>query len=185
VRAEVYSHPLPPTTDALPDPRAIRRILRMTSRRLLALTLSGSLVFLSVPAAGVEKPPGDPAKLVVTVTPSPAPAGSAVEVVVRVEPNPGIKVNRYPKMRLQVPASAGLVLAAEAAVGASEMPPLERAEANYYKTVDPVAVKMSLDPKAPRGAHEVPAKFTYFYCVAASGYCAPERVSITIPLAVR
>jgi hypothetical protein len=31
----------------------------------------------------------------------------------------------------------------------------------------------------------VQAKFTYYYCVAASGFCAPERTSITIPLDVR
>jgi hypothetical protein len=137
------------------------------------------------PAASAEKPAGDPAKLVITVTPANVAAGNAVEVVVRVEPNPGIKVNRYPKMKLQIPASAGLVAEAEASVGASEMPPLERAEANYYKTVDPVAVTVSVDPKAPKGTHKVPARFTYFYCVAASGYCAPERASITIPVTVR
>jgi hypothetical protein len=126
-----------------------------------------------------------PAKLLVTVTPPHAAPGEAVEVVVRVEPNPGIKVNRYPKMKLQVPASAGLVGEAEASVGAAGMPPLEQAEANYYKTVDPVALKVTLDPKALKGSHKVPAKFTYYYCVAASGFCAPERASITIPLDVR
>jgi len=134
---------------------------------------------------GNPKPAGDPAKLVVTVTPPSAAPGEAVEVVVRVEPNPGIKVNRYPKMKLQVPAAAGLVGEAEASVGASEMPPLEHAEKNYYTTVDPVSVKVSVDPKAPKGAHKVAAKFTYYYCVAASGFCAPERATLTIPLQVR
>ncbi|HET9299048.1 MAG TPA: hypothetical protein VFO11_03825, partial [Candidatus Polarisedimenticolaceae bacterium] len=121
----------------------------------------------------------------VTVNPPAAAPGQQVEVSVRVEPNPGIKVNRYPKMKLQVPAAAGLVGEAEVSVGASEMPPLEQAEQNYYKTVDPVTVKVSVDPKAPKGTHKVQAKFTYYYCVAASGYCAPERASLTIPLQVR
>ena len=147
----------------------------------------GSLL-VSAALAGVPggaKPAGDPAKLVVTVTPPAASPGEAVEVMVRVEPSPGIKVNRYPKMKLQVPAAAGLVGEAEASVGASEMPPLEHAEKNYYTTVDPVSVKVSVDPKAPKGAHKVPAKFTYYYCVAASGFCAPERATLTIPLQVR
>ena len=140
-------------------------------------------LFLAGPGAG--KPAGDPAKLVITVTPPQAAPGEAVEVMVRVEPNPGIKVNRYPKMKLQVPASAGLVGEAEVSVGAAGMPPLEQAEANYYKTVDPVSVRVTLDAKAPKGSHKVAAKFTYYYCVAASGFCAPERASITIPLDVR
>ncbi len=147
----------------------------------------GTLLFSAALASGpgATKPAGDPAKLVVTVNPAAAAPGQQVEVVVRVEPNPGIKVNRYPKMKLQVPATAGLVGEAEVSVGASEMPPLEQAEQNYYKTVDPVTVKVSVDPKAPKGAHKVQAKFTYYYCVAASGYCAPERASLTIPLQVR
>ena len=147
-------------------------------------------VFLVVSAAlagipGGGKPAGDPAKLVVTVRPTAATPGEAVEVVVQVEPNPGIKVNRYPKMKLQVPATPGLVGEAEVSVGSSEMPPEEHPEANYYKTVDPVTLKVAVDPKAPKGTHKVAAKFTYYYCVAASGYCAPERASLTIPLQVR
>lgn len=147
----------------------------------------GLLLGASLPAgaAGAAKPAGDPARLVITVTPTQAGPGDEVEVVVRVEPNPGIKVNRYPKMKLQVPATAGLVGEAEISVGAAEMPSLEHPETNYYKTVDPVALKVQVDPKAPRGTHKVAAKFTYFYCVAASGFCAPERASITIPLNVR
>ena len=147
----------------------------------------GTLLFSAALAAGpgATKPAGDPAKLVVTVNPPAAAPGQQVEVVVGVEPNPGIKVNRYPKMKLQVPAAAGLVGEAEASVGASEMPPLEHAEKNYYTTVDPVSVKVSVDPKAPKGAHKVQAKFTYYYCVAASGYCAPgtKDVVFTVPVA--
>ena len=143
------------------------------------------LVSAAFAGMGGAKPAGDPAKLVITVNPPAAAPGEAVEVVVRVEPNPGIKVNRYPNMKLQVPAAAGLVREAEVSVGSSEMPPEEHPEANYYKTVDPVSLKVGVDPKAPKGAHKVPAKFTYYYCVAASGYCAPERVSLTIPLQVR
>jgi hypothetical protein len=154
---------------------------------LALLVLAGLPSAGSTPAAaaGAPKPAGDPAKLVITVTPSTVQAGEDVEVSVRVEPNPGIKVNRYPKMRLQVPASAGLVAEAEASVGAAQMPPMEKAEANYYKTVDPVTLKVAVDPKAAKGKHTVPAKFTYYYCVAASGFCAPERASITIPVTVR
>jgi hypothetical protein len=88
-------------------------------------------------------------------------------------------------MKLQVPPPPGWWARRRRRWVPSEMPPLEHAEKNYYTTVDPVSVKVSVDPKAPKGAHKVPAKFTYYYCVAASGFCAPERATLTIPLQVR
>ena len=65
-------------------------------------------------------------------------------------------------------------------------PPLpDQLEANYFKTVDPVKLKLHLDGAASKGAHEVQARLTYFYCVASSGYCAPEKVELKVPVVVR
>lgn len=137
------------------------------------------------PAESAVAPPTEPAKLHVTVAPQTVSPGGEVEVTVRLAPGPGIKINRYPKMKLQVAAQAGLVAAAEAAVGSKELPPLDKPEANYYKSVDPVALKFVLDPKVSPGLHQIPAKFTYYYCVAASGFCAPKPTTIEIPVTVR
>lgn len=126
-----------------------------------------------------------PAKIDVSVSPAQVTPGGTAQVTVRLLPVAGVKINRYPKMKLQVPARDGLVRAAEVAVGASELPPLDRPEANYYTTVDPVQLSVVVDAGARKGTHRIPAKLTYYYCVAASGFCAPEPVSLTIPITVR
>ena len=58
-------------------------------------------------------------------------------------------------------------------------------ENNYFKTIDPVELTLHLDPKVKSGRHEVAGQLSYFYCVAASGYCAPAKVPVTIPVTVR
>ncbi len=107
-------------------------------------------------------------------------------MTITLRPNAGIKLNKYPKIKVQVPGAAGLVAAAEGAIGNAAPPPADHLEANYYKgVVDPLVVTLHVDKSAARGAHEVPAKLTYFYCVTASGYCAPAKVDVTLPLTVR
>ena len=32
---------------------------------------------------------------------------------------------------------------------------------------------------------EIEAKLTYYYCVVESGFCAPKRVPVNIPLKIR
>jgi hypothetical protein len=78
------------------------------------------------------------------------------------------------------------VAAAEASVGNAGPPSADNLEANYFKgETDPLSVTLRLDPAARRGAHEIAGKLSYFYCVAASGYCAPAKVDVTIPVTVR
>jgi hypothetical protein len=88
-------------------------------------------------------------------------------------------------IKLRVPGQDGLVQPAEAAIGSTKPPPPDKLETNYYKNVDPVELRVELDSSAPKGRHEIPAKLTYFYCVAASGFCAPAKVKLGIPVTVR
>ena len=107
-------------------------------------------------------------------------------MTVTLRPNAGIKLNKYPKIKLQVPGAPGLVAAAEGAIGNAAPPPADHLDANYYKGgVDPLVVTLHLDKAATPGPHDVPAKLSYFYCVAASGYCAPAKVDVALPLTVR
>lgn len=107
-------------------------------------------------------------------------------MTITLRPNAGIKLNKYPKIKVQVPASSGLVDAAEGAIGNAAPPPPDHLDANYYKgSVDPLVVTLHVDKSATSGTHEVPAKLTYFYCVAASGYCAPAKVDVALPVTVR
>src|SRR6185369_5191354 len=94
-------------------------------------------------------------------------------VTLRLTPAEGIHINRYPKMRLKVEQQQGLASAAEVAVGNDEPPPPDKIEQNYYdKTVAPIELPLRLDPSAGSGAYELHGQLTYYYCVAASGFCA-------------
>ena len=43
---------------------------------------------------------------------------------------------------------------------------------------------LRLDKAAPSGKHEIQGKLSYAYCVIASGYCAPVRVPVNIPVQI-
>ena len=75
--------------------------------------------------------------------------------------------------------------AAEGVLGTNEAPPADKMDTNYFKTIDPVTLTLPVAGDAPAGKHEIPAKLIYYYCVAASGYCAPARVQLKIPVTVR
>jgi len=145
---------------------------------------------LVVPAWAVPSPrtPADeaPVDVTIVVAPEAVPAGGETSVTVRLLPRSGIKLNKYPKIRLQIPAAVGVVQAAEGSIGAAGPPAADQLEANYYKgSVDPLTVPLRLDESVSKGRHDVVGKLSYFYCVAASGYCAPAKVDVTIPVTVR
>ena len=104
---------------------------------------------------------------------------------VRLEPKDGVKINRYPKIKLTVPEQAGLTGESVVEIGNDTPPPPGKMESNYYKTVDPVELRLTLDDKAPSGRHELEGKLTYFYCVVKSGFCAPKRLALKIPVTVQ
>ena len=58
--------------------------------------------------------------------------------------------------------------------------------ANYYgASVDPVVFDLTLDAGAAPGAHAIPAQLKYYYCVKKSGFCAPKKTAIEIPVTIR
>jgi hypothetical protein len=127
-----------------------------------------------------------PIKVTVAVSPAAVGAGSDASVTVRLDPRPGIKMNKYPKIKLQIPAVPGLVAAAEQSLGNPAPPPADQLDANYFHGgVDPLTITLHLDGQAAKGPHEIRAKLSYFYCVAASGYCAPAKTVLTIPVTIR
>ena len=121
-----------------------------------------------------------------TVSQQSAGPGSDASVLVKLDPKPGIKLNKYPKIKLQVPAVDGLVAGAEQSVGNTAPPAADQLEANYFHGgVDPLNLTLHIDPAAAKGRREIHAKLSYFYCVAASGYCAPAKTELTIPVTIR
>ena len=121
----------------------------------------------------------------VAVQPAAVAPGGEAEVTVKVSPRPGIKLNRYPRIRVAVPGVEGLVAAAEGSVGNDAPPPPDRLEGNYFESAEPLRLKLRLDGAAAKGKHTIEAKLSYFYCVAASGFCAPAKEILRIPVTVR
>jgi hypothetical protein len=64
-------------------------------------------------------------------------------------------------------------------------PPPEQSGGNYYDRVDPLRIEIPMDKAAKPGKHEIEAKLKYFYCVKKSGFCAPKRTTVKIPVKVR
>jgi hypothetical protein len=153
------------------------------------LATSIALVAFSTTPASPDARPGSadpPIKISVSVSPESVPSGSEAAVTVQLDPKPGIKLNKYPKIKLQVPEVAGLVAAAEQSMGNPSPPPADQLDANYFHgSVDPLKVTLHMDAQAAKGRHDLHAKLSYFYCVAASGYCAPGKAEVTIPVMVR
>jgi hypothetical protein len=147
------------------------------------------LILTIVPAAAGESgsaPSEAPIRVSVAVSPEAVSPGSDASVTVKLAPKPGIKMNKYPKIKLQIPAVAGLVDAAEQSLGNPAPPPADQLETNYFHDgVDPLTLTLHLDKGAAKGPHEIRAKLSYFYCVAASGYCAPAKTDLTIPVTIR
>ncbi|HZN55101.1 MAG TPA: hypothetical protein VFB67_07235 [Candidatus Polarisedimenticolaceae bacterium] len=147
--------------------------------------LVGMLALAGGAAAGPASEEA-PVKVSVKVAPAPIAAGGDAAVTLELVPKPGIKLNKYPKIKLVVPALPGVAGAAEASIGNASAPSADQLESNYYKgAVDPLSLSLHVDEAATPGPHEIAAKLSYFYCVAASGYCAPAKVPVSIPITVR
>jgi hypothetical protein len=154
---------------------------------LSVLVLSAFLGFGGLTATlAAPKPPAVPAKVTVSVAPEAVAPGGESTVTLVLKPIDGVKLNRYPKIKLQVPATEGLVGDTEVAIGNNKAPELGAdPKANYFDPVDPLEVTLKVDAGASSGDHQIEAKLTYFYCMPASGFCAPKRTTVQIPLSVQ
>lgn len=167
---------------------AAARRMRLMSQRTLRRKFLTSMILAGLVALGVPMvaaPPAEPVKIDVAVGQEPIEPGSTAQVTVRVLPASGIKVNRYPKIQVTVREVDGLVGASAASLGNPKPPPVDNPESNYFKEPEPVQLELHVSADAPSGTQDVDAEVKYFYCVAASGYCAPGRSQFKIPVSVR
>ena len=148
---------------------------------LLILAAATSSAGDAPAAPGLERP----ATVRVEVSPQPVAPGGKARVTVSLSPAEGVKVNRYPKMKISVAALPGLVSAAEATVGDDKPPALDKTGGNYFDPVTPLTLDLAVDKSAKSGAHEVQGQLVFYYCVTKSGFCAPQREPVKIALAVR
>ncbi len=139
----------------------------------------------STPAAPPAKPPKEPAKIQVNVEPATVSAGEEATVTVRLNPIDGVKINRYPRIKLQLPSVGGIVAASKAEFGSDKPPAPNELDKNYFTSVEPLDLSIQLDGAAPGGNHELEGKVTYNYCVLASGFCSRFSGPFKILIAVR
>jgi hypothetical protein len=152
---------------------------------LAILPLAVLIIATTTASAERVKPPANPAKIKLSVEPGSVAPGGSARVTLELEPMDGVKINQYPKIQLKVTAQEGLVGAAEASMGSDVPPTEENLEANSFKEINPLHLKIELDQAAPKGEHELDAKVTYAYCMSASGFCARKRVPVKIAISVQ
>jgi hypothetical protein len=143
---------------------------------LAGLALAGT-------ALAAPKPPKNPADITIDVAPEAVAAGGEAEVTVTIVAKPGIKIARYPQIKLDVKAQEGLVAEATARIGDKKPPPPDKLSTNYWGEVDPVQLTLTVDENAASGHHDVEGKLTYYFCVSGD-FCAPARVPVKIPVSV-
>jgi hypothetical protein len=160
---------------------AMRDTLRYYSVILTVFALAAVTVPAAAPGAGTKD---DPAIMDIRVDPDSATAGQQVQVTVQLTPRSGFKLNKYPQISLKVPEIEGVVAGSSGSVGSKTPPPPEEMDNNYFKKVDPLVLSLDLDPDLKAGRYEIAGKLKYFYCVKASGYCAPMKLDVSIPVTV-
>ena len=149
----------------------------LTPLIMFALVVSG--------AAAVQGANKEPARIDVRVGADSVAPGETARVTVTVVPSSGIKINKYPKIKVTVDEVEGLVGRAEATVGNPKPPPVKDPESNYFKKPEGMKLDLTFSSDASSGPQEIEARIKYFYCVTESGYCAPARAELTIPVNVR
>jgi hypothetical protein len=147
--------------------------------------VAAAVAVVMLGAGAGPQPPEIPAHVSITVSPEAVAPGGAAQVTLRLAPIEGVKINRYPQVKLQVPAADGLVAEAEGRLGDSKAPAPGTKASNYFAEMEPLKLGLALDPGAARGTHEIDGKLVYYYCMPASGFCAPHRTQVKIPVVVR
>ena len=145
-----------------------------------AVILPQVLPAAAAPAKSRKKPP----EIGVSIAQEPRPVGlgAPAEIRVTLEPPPGVALNRYPGIKLKVGKAKGIRSAAEEVfLGSRE--PIEDPEEMYFETLEPLSIELTAEGEGPEQRF-VTGTLTYFYCVKASGFCAPARKEIELPLIV-
>ena len=154
--------------------------LRVACLALIFLPAALAQVALAAPVT----PPENPAKITISVEPKRVAPGGQAKITLTIDPISGVKINRYPQIKLKVPEQAGLVGEAEIRIGSKTPLPLDDEGSNFWKKVDPVNLTLSVDAAAASGKQEIDAKLIYYYCLSGN-FCAPKRVQVKIPLDIQ
>ncbi|MBP7149758.1 MAG: hypothetical protein KBD01_19705 [Acidobacteria bacterium] len=155
----------------------------MTRKILTGLALAAALAqqpLAADPVPSKTKAPRVEVKLELSQAPDPIPVGREATVKIAVTPPRGIALNQYPGITLKLDRSDALRTASnEAFVGTHE--PIEDPDKFAFRRIDPLVLKVT----PTRAGAELSGMLTFFYCVKASGFCAPGKQEVRLPLRVR
>jgi hypothetical protein len=155
-------------------------------RQISSLVAVAAVAVCSLAVAGeASKPLAEPARIEIKLSPESVPAGGKAEATLLLTPIDGVTINRYPKITLKIAAQEGLAGSAESSVGDDAAPPPEKSGGNYFDKVDPLRIELSISGSAKPGMYQIEGKLKYYYCVKKSGFCAPKKETVKIPLVVR
>ena len=101
----------------LAGPRKMSRMKHLNTYISVLICLVLAFFAADGAAAGSPKPPAVPAHIELEVDPVVVAPGSQATVSLQLSPVDGVKINRYPRVRLKVPQTDGLVGAVEGSVG--------------------------------------------------------------------
>ncbi|MDH3628004.1 MAG: hypothetical protein OES25_10145 [Acidobacteriota bacterium] len=157
------------------------RITLRSGALLMGLLLVTSVVALAAPANVRD----EPAKIDFKVLTGTVDAGGQATLRLQLRPAEGVKINRYPQIKLSLPGHAGLYDSTSATLGNPTPPPADRMDSNYFDKIDAIELEVPIAVDAHSGHHQIEAQLVYFYCVTDSGYCAPARIPLSLSLDVR
>ena len=149
------------------------------TRTILAGAVFAAVLAQQGLAAAPEKAklPQVAVKLDLSHVPDPIPVGREATVKIAVTPPPGIALNRYPGITLKLDRSESLrTISNEAFVGSRD--PIEDPDAFAFRRIDPLVLKLT----PTRAGAQLSGTLTFFYCVKASGFCAPGKQTVQLPL---
>lgn len=113
-------------------------------------------------------------------------AGETLKLSLQLEPKKGIKINQYPQISWTIKSKENPITKdVTAKLGLKSFDPNASEEDRYFKKIDPISLEITIPKNAPSGNHVMKSKLKYFYCVTASGFCAPARADVEIPITIR
>jgi hypothetical protein len=147
-----------------------------------SVALAGAFL-AGLPLAAQVKPPAEPAKVRVSIDPQVVAAGERTEVTVALDPMEGVRIARYPGVKVRIDGQAGLVAEQQLVAGDTKPPAPDALDRNYFDRLEPLRLSLQLEAGAPPGRHELGGEVTYAYCIP-SGLCSRAKVPLTFPIQV-
>jgi hypothetical protein len=143
----------------------------------------GLLAVVTTPASPPAKRSKVDVPVVITPPADAVSPGERGEIKFLLSPPAGIKINRYPPVRLKLEPPERIDLdAAEFRQGSDK--PIADPKDFPFKTIEPLVVGFSVKPDARPGTTRVAGQIKFVYCVTSSGFCAPVTKDVGFDVTV-